>query len=200
MIIGAESAIHLVNFAMFDPPIYVLDSAMEYSYSHVVATLGFALAAGAGYLAVQRTRRRAWGVIAVVASVLLVDNVTRLHESVPAWPLVFAPLMLALAIGGLRIAGRDSAVRVGLSLLFVSLAVHVVVLAGAELGWWPESRQRLDLWRFQALIAFKEGTELAGWLLFAPALALLARRQPERPSAASRRPPSSCAAAAGKTT
>jgi len=64
--------------------------------------------------------------------------------------------------------------KIGLVLLLGSLLVHAVNTVGADLGWWPADESRFELWRYQVLIAIKEGTELAGWLVFVPALVLLA--------------------------
>jgi hypothetical protein len=113
-------------------------------------------------------------VVLALSAFLLLDNVTRLHELVPAWPLLYAPLLLALAAAALVATNWSPLLVTGLALLLLSAAVHALGTAGDDVGWWPSGEERLDLWRFQILIAIKEGTELAGWLLFAPALALLA--------------------------
>ncbi len=143
----------------------------------MIATLAFALVAWVAWGAARRTRRPAWWVILGVSAFLLLDNLTRLHELIPVWPAVYAPLLCALAAAAIAVA-RGSALaaplQVGLALLLASLLIHALNTVGADLGWWPADESRFELWRYQLLIAIKEGTELAGWLLFVPALVLLA--------------------------
>jgi hypothetical protein len=98
--------------------------------------------------------------------------VSRLHEQTGAWPLLYAPTLGGLAAALWAVAEGTELARImlaGLTLLVVSLAVHVV---GHELvqalGWGPET------WGYQVKVALKEGIELAGWALVVPALATLA--------------------------
>jgi hypothetical protein len=137
-------------------------------------------------------------VIATLAYAL--DNLTRLHLQVPAWPVLYAPLLATLAIAATRVTAGTPlapAIGVGLAALVLSLVIHAVQLPlGTALGWWPAGDARFELWYYQVVIAVKEGTELAGWVLFAPALAYRGLL----PKAALRsRPPSSSAAEAGST-
>ncbi len=175
----------------------------------MLGTIAFALCAVAGWRGARRTRRGTWWLVFGLSGFLLVDNLSRLHEHVTLWPLVYAPILAVLAGAALRLsAGSDvaPAVRGGLVLLLISLLIHALSLRlGHALGLWEPDKSRFLLWRYQVLIAVKEGTELAGWMLFAPALLLLARRpagsdQGNLPTAAFHsRPPSSSAAPAGRT-
>ena len=173
--LAIEVTTHLVDFAAWSLRVRLLDSGYEWSYSHLLATL--AMAAGTGICGVgavaSHSHRRAWPVAAVLFGVLLIDNVTRLHEHVPHWPLVYGPLLAGLCGALVVVATRTPAaglVHAGVALLCASLAIHV---AGPEvvraLGWGSGS------WGYQVKVALKEGLELAGWVLLVPALARLVR-------------------------
>jgi hypothetical protein len=175
-----EVITHLVDFGVFDLRIEAIDSNYEWSYSHVLATLAF----GAGAIActwgtVHREARRVPRMIAsALFAFLCIDGATRLHEHIPAWPAFYAPLLLVLAasVGAVaRGTDRASVVYAGLALLFGSFVIHVVGHAMAQaLGWPPSS------WAYQAKVALKEGTELAGWVILVPAVVELARERPLR--------------------
>jgi hypothetical protein len=168
--LAIEVTTHLVDFAAWGLRVRLLDSGYEWSYSHLLATL--AMATGAGVCAVgaatSRPHRRAWAVAAVLFGVLLVDNVTRLHEHVPHWPLVYGPLLAGLCAALVLVAMRTRAaglVYAGVALLCASLAIHVVGPGVVRaLGWGSAS------WGYQVKVALKEGLELAGWVLLVPAL------------------------------
>jgi hypothetical protein len=174
--LAVESATHLVDFGAYDLRYKLLDSASEWSYSHLLATLAFAVGAAAGVAGVRAGARprRAWIGIAALFALLLTDNVTRVHEHVPAWPLFYAPILLALAVSIVTAARRtDLAVIawVGLATLGASLAIHVFGPGFLRLfGWGPQT------WAYQIKVALKEGSELAGWVLLVPCVARLARR------------------------
>jgi hypothetical protein len=173
----AEAVTHLVDFGVYDLRLRLLDSAYEWSLSHLLATGAFAV--GAVACAVGATpakpRRRAWAAGAGLFAFLLADNVTRLHEHVSFWPVVYAPVLLALSVSVVLVAEGtelDVVVYSGLGLLVGSLAVHVLGPPVVRtLGWGP------DGWAYQVKVAIKEGTELAGWVLVVPALARLAVRR-----------------------
>jgi hypothetical protein len=171
--LALETSTHLIDFGVYDLRIRALDSADQWSYSHVLATIAYA--AGAVLCAtgaVRAVRRRpAWATASALFAFLLVDNVGRLHDHVGAWPLLYAPVLLALSVSLVAIArGTPVAglVYAGLGLLFASLAIHVVGPSVVRaLGWGPNG------WGYQIKVALKEGTELAGWVLLVPALARL---------------------------
>jgi hypothetical protein len=164
----------LIDFRVFDLRYRFLDASYEWSYSHVLATAAFVIGAAVSAVGVARNHSNstAWRVLGAVFVFLTIDNVTRLHEHVPAWPVFYAPLLVALAVAANRVARKTAwlvTVRTGLVLLGLSLVVHVVghgVVTAA--GWTTGS------WPFQCKLALKEGTELAGWLLLVPSLAFLA--------------------------
>jgi hypothetical protein len=171
-VLAGETLVHLANHELHGARF--LDSSYEWSYSHALAALAFATGAVACGLGARRSRRASWYVACGAFAVLAVDAVGRLHTAVPAWSLLFAPLLAALAVAALRIARAtelEAVVAGGIVLLGASLVIHV---AGPPLldafGRGPES------WAYQVKIALKEGTELAGWALVVPALVRLSRR------------------------
>jgi hypothetical protein len=161
----------LLDFGAWDLRVHLLDSGYEWSYSHILATLAFAAGAvicGANAAAAPRMRGT-WWIACALFGVLLLDNVTRLHEHVPMWPIVYGPFLAALCVSIIRVtAGSRQArlVHVGVALLCISLAIHVFGPPLVHLFGWGA-----DSWAYQVKIAVKEGTELAGWVLLVPALA-----------------------------
>jgi hypothetical protein len=175
-VLALELGLQLLDFGAYGLRVGFLDSADEWSYSHVLATLAFAAGTVAGVIATRRGTRpgAAWIGVGSVFGVLFLDNVTRAHEHVPAWPVLYAPLLGALAVCLAVVArgtDRRPFVLAGLGLLFASLAIHVGgPTAIRALGWTP------DGWAYQVKVALKEGSELAGWLLVVPAALRLARQ------------------------
>jgi hypothetical protein len=169
-------ATQLLDFEAWNLRVRLLDSAYEWSWSHLVST--GAMGAGAvicalGARSARPGRRRlAWRVAAAMFAVLFADSVTRLHEHVPHWPVVYAPIVGALAAAVVVVAAGRPAARLvvaAVALLCVSLAIHVagphVVRA---LGWSPYGVA------FQVKVALKEGSELGGWVMLLTGLARLA--------------------------
>lgn len=174
--LAVESATHLVDFGVYDLRVKLMDSASEWSYSHLLATLAFAIGAAAGLAGARAGARprRAWIGVAALFALLLADNVTRVHNHVPHWPLVYAPILLGLSVCIITAArGTDMAVLawVGLGTLAASLTIHVFGPGFLRLfGWGPQT------WAYEIKVALKEGSELAGWVLLVPCVARLARR------------------------
>jgi uncharacterized membrane protein YfbV (UPF0208 family) len=134
-----------------------------------------AAAALAGVAGARRGRGRpwAWWTTAGLFGVLLLDNVTRLHTHMGAWPVVYIPILAGIAAAAWTLArgSREApVVAAGLLTLVGSLAVHVlgphaVHALGGDDG----------SWAYQVKAGLKEATELAGWVLLVPALWRLAR-------------------------
>ena len=183
-VVAIETTTHLLDFGIYDLRIKLLDSAYEWSYSHLVATSAFAAGTVCGFLGARAAQslRGAWWVTCYLFGFLLVDNVTRLHEHLGPWPVLYAPILVGLFIALAALArGSDLAVVVyaGIALLFVSLGIHVFGPGIVRIvGWSPSG------WGYQVKVALKEGTELAGWVLLVPALAQLAQRARMRQSSA----------------
>jgi hypothetical protein len=174
VVVAVELTTHLVDFGAEDLRIRLLDSAYEWSWSHLVATAAFATAAVLGFAGAHRSagHRGAWRAIGGLFAFFFVDNVTRLHEHFAHWPAVYAPLLGMLMLS-LAVVARDSdqqRIVVGaLTLLLASLAIHVLGPSAVRaLGWGPDS------WAYQIKVGLKEGSELAGWVLLLPPLARLA--------------------------
>jgi hypothetical protein len=169
-----EVVAHLLDFALDDLRVRLLDASSEWSWSHLVATAAFASGAAVSVFAARRRRGESsrWWILAALFAVLLADDVTRAHEAVPRWPLVVLPALAGVAIGVVRLARGTPASRMalaGLALLLASFAIHVLGHALVHgLAWGPGT------WGYQIKVALKEGTELAGWLLVVPVLVRLA--------------------------
>ena len=173
---------------MFDSRVRLLDSAREWSYSHLLGTLAFAAGAILGVLSARTAvaHRGAWHAIAGLFAFLLIDNVSRLHTYVAAWPLLYGPVLVGLCWALLRVADGthvQAVMRVGVTLLVFSLVIHVGGPPVEHLAGWGERS-----WGTQVKIAFKEGTELAGWALVVPALLLLTRTAPRTADQTTGRP------------
>lgn len=173
-VVAVELATHLVDFGADDLRIRILDSAYEWSWSHLVATAAFATAAVLGFVGARRatSHKRAWQATGGLFALFFVDNVTRLHDHVARWPVVYAPLLGALMLSVAVVAWDTDQRRIvlaALTLLIASLAIHVLgPHAVRALGWGPDS------WAYQIKVGVKEGSELAGWVLLLPPLARLA--------------------------
>lgn len=174
-VVAVVTATQLWDYDVHDLHVRVLDSASRRSYTHALSTLAFLAAAAAGALALWRgvrERRGSWHAATWLFAFLLVDNVTRIHEHVPHWPVVYLPILLAVSAALLVLsAGSDQQrlVVVGLGLLMSSLVIHVVGPSAIDaLGWSPLS------WQYQVKVALKEGLELAGWVVMVPVLLRLA--------------------------
>jgi hypothetical protein len=173
-----ETAVHLANRGRMP----FLDSGYEWSYSHLAATAAYAAGTAAGVVGARRARRGvAWWAVSGLFAFLLIDNVTRLHDHVASWPVLYAPVLFALSVAVAVIAsGHEDAplLAIGVALLVASLALHVLGPGlGRGLGWWQLEGWPYR-WPYELMIALKEGSELAGWTLCAPTLVVLAARRP----------------------
>jgi hypothetical protein len=163
-------ATHLLAFGVWDLEFRLLDSGYEWSYTHLLATAAFAAGAVLCWAGSRRAveHERAWWSASLLFGILLIDNVTRLHERVPTWPLVFVPLLVGLALALTRVAGgtpQAGAIRAGIVLLSAALTIHVFGPAVlARLGW------SADTWAYQVPVAIKEATEVTGWVMVVPSL------------------------------
>lgn len=169
--LAAVLGTHLYDFRAHDLRIRVLDAASAWSFSHWLATCAFAAGAVAGIVGARArgARRRWWWACAGLFTFFFLDNVTRAHEHVAGWPIFYAPLLAALsAVLLVLVAGTEleAVVVLGLVLLVVSLAIHVFGPHVVRAAGWSEHGMA-----YQVKIGLKEGLELAGWLMVAPAIA-----------------------------
>jgi hypothetical protein len=175
---------HLVNFGAGDHGIALLDANDEWSYSHILATTAFGGGAAVCWAGARAGGQRAasWWVACALFAFLFVDGLTRLHEHVAFWPAVYAPILLALSVCAYRVSrgtASAGAVTLALGLLAVSIAIHVLGPRAVDLLGWDESS-----WGYQVKVGLKEGTELAGWVLLVPWLAIATRARTSRAPAA----------------
>jgi hypothetical protein len=140
-------ATQLLDFGAWNLRVRALDASYEWSWSHVASTtciaVGTVLCAAGATRAGAGGRRRARRAAAVLMAVLLADNVTRLHEHVPHWPVVYVPIVVGLGVAMAAVAaGRRGArlVHAAVALLCLSLVIHVAgPKAVSALGWSPTS-------------------------------------------------------------
>jgi len=176
-------ATQLLDFGAWSLRVRALDASYEWSWSHVASTtciaIGTVLCVAGAARSGAGGRRRAWRAAAVLMAVLLADNVTRLHEHVPHWPVVYAPIVAGLGVAMAAVAAGQPGARLvhaAVGLLCLSLVIHVAgPKAVSALGWSPTSLA------FQVKVALKEGTELAGWVLLLTGLARLVPLGVRRP-------------------
>jgi hypothetical protein len=188
-VVVAGIAGQLVDYAVFDLRIEVLNSAADGGAFGVVGDLAAASAAAAAWLLAGRARRNRWVVLplALLLSLLAIDKVLRLHDHVPHYLLFYAPALVAtfgcLVVLLLR-APRPLAriLAVGLLLLGVSLTLHVVGEALLS-GLWPRHTEGVR----EAKAALKHGCEVEGWFLIAIGLTSSALDSPRAPGVAAGR-------------
>jgi hypothetical protein len=172
--IAAVAATHLLDFGVYDFRYRALDANLSVSWSHALAHCALALAALACVAGAWRARRRRalWIASAALLAVFFLDEVSGLHVQVDALrhgKILYAPALLVLVycVWRLTFAGARlaSALAAG-ALLLASYAIHVLEPPSIArvLGW------RTGGWGVEAVIALKEGTELAGLLLVLLAL------------------------------
>jgi hypothetical protein len=183
-VVVAGIAGQLVDYAVFDLRIGVLNSAADGGAFGVVGELAAASAAAAAWLLAGRARRNGWVLLplAVLLSLLAIDKVLRLHDHVPHYSLFYAPALVATFACLVRLllcAPRPLAriLAVGLLLLGVSFTLHVVGEALLS-GLWPRHAEGVR----EAKAALKHGCEVQGWFLIAigfTSSALHGRRVPD---------------------
>ena len=190
LVVALQTATHLVNALVLDPPHRWLDAAVDASVfgrANTVAIVLCALFAGLGAALGPRTARRLLLSLALV--LLAVDDATGLHDRIRDFPhpfdvtaaVAFALLLgLVLVLLALEARQAPSVARrllaAGLLVLGLAVAVRVVGAAtnvGQGIG---ETKKALG-------VAAEQGLDLGGWLLAAAGLAsaLLAERYSPSP-------------------
>jgi hypothetical protein len=186
VVVAAEVVGQLVDFGAYNLRISLLNSSTDHSVFSRLSSLALLLAAAGAFAAGRTYRRRGAMLASAVLGLLFVDSLTDLHSTIPGLEALEVLLLVTAAVAlasFARVLDRPQAVLVwtGLGLLALSLAVHVLgPHIVAWLGWGPDS------WAYQAKIAVKAGTELAGWAILATGLlsALAAAPRARRPRAA----------------
>jgi hypothetical protein len=169
VVVAAQVSAHLFDFWALHLRSALLDSASEHGI--FVRLGGVAILACAGTTLAHGRSSRLAVPLAVVTTGFFADALFGLHEHIPHWQVVYAPLLGAIAAGYWLLAAPFAPaprrlVRAALVLLVLSAAIHVLgPPALAALGWGPGA------WEYQVKIALKEATEIAGWILLASGLA-----------------------------
>ena len=165
-VVVAGSAAQLADYVL-RLGLPALDSSQDGGVFGVVGEVAAASAAAASWLVLVRYRPRSAATVALppLLTFVVVDEIVGLHDSVPHYLAVYAPILLGVFLCLAGIAGRlpGPAARVlasGLALLAVSFVVHVVgertlaVLGLQQAGW-----------ATQVKAVIKHGCEVQGWLL-----------------------------------
>lgn len=189
VVVVAGSAAQLIDHA-FDLRVGALDSAGDGGVFGVVGDLAALAAAGSAWFFLIRGGPTGASLVALppLVTFIAVDKTFRLHDHVPHYLVLYAPVLVASFLCVLAIArwvpppGRRL-LTLGLSLLAVSFVLHVVgerVLVGLAVDDDPLAHQ------VKAVI--KHGCEVEAWLLLTTGLLSSARRV-ERLRGSSRRRP-----------
>jgi hypothetical protein len=169
----------VVNYA-FDLGVGALDSSMDGGIFGVIGDVSAAAAAAASWLVMVRLRPRTPTTVSLppLLTFIALDKILRLHDHIPHYLVVYAPLLVGAFVCLVRMTRRlpRSEARVlwfGLALLALSFALHLV---GEQIL----VRSGLDDsgWARQVKAVVKHGSELEGWLLICIALTLGAIRNP----------------------
>ena len=159
---------HLIDFGADDLRIPLFNADSDASWSHLLTAAVLVTASVLMVITTARakTQRALLAAATAIFVFLTFDEISSLHVRIDStsWgKLVYTPVLVALSVVLLRIAGRFDgavAIRAGLVTLFVSFGIHIfgphIVNA---LGWGSQS------WEYQTKVALKEGTEIAGWVL-----------------------------------
>jgi hypothetical protein len=181
-VLAAIIAGHLVDFGVYDLRIDALDANLGSSPVAWFGPVAIFVAFLASLAPANRFPSRVGRALPLLLAIVLLLATRHLGESLPHWQVLLLP-PLGLTLVGLwtaapnldRWSGR--VVRGGCVLLVVAFALHVFGAFVLErLGWGSDS------WPFQVKVAFKEATEVGGWMLIATGLVAAAR--PARPARA----------------
>ena len=133
-----------------------------------VGTAAIAVAAAASLLAGWLGRSSAL-VLSALLAFLTLDDAIGLHEQVPAWKLVYLPLLTVIAVLLWRLSSDSRFAR---STLRIGLALLAFSLVGGEIAEWQVVRQGWgpsDL-GYELKILVKDGSEVVGWIFVAAGL------------------------------
>jgi hypothetical protein len=173
LIVATGGFTQLLNYAL-DLGTGPLDSSMDGGIFGVVGDVAAAAAAAASWLALIRLRPRTPAIVGAppLLTFIALDKVLRLHDHIPQYLVVYAPLLVGAFVCLVRITRRlpPSEARVlwfGLALLALSFALHLV---GEQIL----LRTGLEgsAWATQVKAVVKHGSELEGWLLICIGLTL----------------------------
>jgi len=172
IVVGVTIAAHLIDFGVYDLRIRIMDAGLGSSPVAWVSPVALAVALAATIVLARR--KRITVALVPVLAVVLVLATRHLGESLPHWQLLLLPpLGIALLLLWREADRLDPLAaricRAGCVLLVAAFALHVfggALLHAIGIG--------VDSWAYQVKIAFKEGFEIAGFLLVASGLAATA--------------------------
>lgn len=167
---------HALNVWAFDRDYGALDAGAGSSVFERVGTAAIAVAAAASLLAGWLGRSSAL-VLSALLAFLTLDDAIGLHEQVPAWKLVYLPLLTVIAVLLWRLSSVSrfarSTLRIGLALLAFSLVGgEIAERQVVRQGWGPS-----DL-GYELKILVKDGSEVVGWIFVAAGLIAAAVEHP----------------------
>jgi hypothetical protein len=180
---------HLCDLALFDFHVGLVNADSDWSvwgWAGVVAD--FAPVVGAVQLALTTHRQRSSLIVLVVLTAFLsADDFLQLHERVSelgsrlalphasrvVWPLIFMPIMVAMAIILWRLSAQAPmrarmAIRGGLAALVFAILLEMASPGLFAIGYGHGT------WPYELEVAVEEALELGGWMLIAGGLAALA--------------------------
>lgn len=164
--VAVQVAAHLVDYWAFGLRFASLDSASEHSVFVRLGTFAILASSVATLALARRTSSRLALLLGLATAWLFVDGLFGIHERIPHWTLLYVPVLAAVVVGYLRLAGGQRLVRAALVLLVLSALIHRLGPPFlSALGWGPTA------WEYQVKIAIKEATEIAGWILLASGVA-----------------------------
>lgn len=183
-VVFAQTASQVIDFRIFDLRLRVLDSDHHASVFGVMSILAQAVAAAAIGLRIVSSRRLAWLLVAALVGLLAVPRA--LMRYAPAFERydvlgLVAPLTVAFVVL-CALTFRDARrvrfmVWGSLGLLAFSFALHAVgpqADASSTSVYGTSGYLATHTWAYQAAGMIKHGTELAGWMLLATAMAAAA--------------------------
>lgn len=167
--LGAVAVTHLIDFWLFRLRYRILNANVSSSWSHAVAAGALAVGAAVCLAGAWRSprRRAALLVTATILVLFFTDEASGLHAHIDALShgkALYAPLLAILVFCVWRLTRTTAylaSARAAAALLLVSYAIHVLEPRniGHLFGWSPGD------WEYQAVVALKEGAELAGVLV-----------------------------------
>jgi hypothetical protein len=169
-VVGLDVAAHLIGVG-FGVGNGLLNADGDSGIFGWVAVVALAAAVSATLvLALRRSEQRALLVLLAAAlAFIIVSSRVHLRDHLHAWPAVYVPVLLGIALLLLTATVRGTPGRrlalAGLGVLAVSLAIHELgppLLR--QVGWGPGD------WGYEVKVALKGALELGGWMLVAAAL------------------------------
>jgi hypothetical protein len=161
---------HLINAWALDRDVGILDAGSGGSVLERVGTVAIALAAAnAAVWALWRESVVPHGVVAVLLTLVCIDDALGLHEDLGGWKLAYLPILGAVFILLWMHASSHTGAGFLIHLGLVLLAFSFVYGELAERTSTRYNWERGDV-GYELKIVGKDATEVAGWVLIASGL------------------------------